>query len=309
MTYFTSCKNLFINNGHLKEGEGEKRHTQISGTSLILKHCHGNVGHFINDHYYSFYALATRGQSLGASSYDQILIPGGASPNHSFLAINCLPLSLKEKVVFLEKNVSYCAQKAIIGCADRKLSFRENQKTLIPEMRANFIKNSGTHENPIDRGVFIYQNTYPENTVTYGRRILNLTAVEDALKQQGLKPYCAQGYTWFTENSPHFIFNKLFSFNSFLGPWGAWLCNLLFAPSKSSIRALIHPQNFQSWYQDTPLGVNWSQQYLHEHELGNTFSFLHPTCVAPTEAPPPHLSRRMKEPEIICDFNLELKHL
>ena len=125
MNYHNLHSNLFIQNGCIKKSLGDKSHRQITGSSLLLKHCHGNIGHFINDHYYSFYVLATRKDIFNIKSFDNILIPGGAYKNHVFIAINCLPKHIQKKIILLEKDVKYCVQNAYIGCTDRELSLKK----------------------------------------------------------------------------------------------------------------------------------------------------------------------------------------
>lgn len=306
MDYYSLHSNLFIQNGCIKNNLGDKSHQQILGSSLLLKHCHGNIGHFINDHYYSFYVLATRKDIFNLKSFDNILIPGGSCKNYVFIALNCLPKNIQKKIIILDKDVKYCVQNAYIGCTDRTLSFKENGKTLIKEMRFNFLRNTGFGNNINSNGIFIYQNTYPQNKTTYGRRILNLSEIKNFFNKNGKDVYCANGPDWFLKNSPEFIFDKMLSFKNFFGPWGAWVCNLVFSRPLSNIRLLIHPKNYQSWYKSKNPLDGWSQSYLHNYELDNNFDYIYPNNKVPIEQIPYNLSENMQSQEIICDFNVEL---
>ena len=308
MNYYNIISNLNLRDSVLKNTSKNQSYHKISGNSLILKHCRGNIGHWINDHYYSFYVLATRSETFDIRSFDNILIPAKPYRNHAYIALNCLPVDIQKRVIILDEGVDYSIQNAYIGCTDRKLSFRENNKTLIEEMRSNFLKSIGAESNE-NNGIFIYQNNYPHDTTTYGRRILNLPDVKDFLKSINRDVYCVEGTDWFTKNSPEFIFNKLTSFRNFLGPWGAWSCNLILAPAKSRIHLLIHPDNHQSWYENKHTSVPWSQSYLHNVELGNYFNYINPQCISPTESPPGGLQERMKQPNVVCDFIVDINSI
>lgn len=266
----------------------------VKGKTLILNHCSGNIGHWLHDWYYSFFcdAIAMK------NKFDHFAITGVKKDffkrNHVNTAIDCLPCEVHDKLLFYEKGYTslnciksfektgtrvrsdinlknaFLPSKRVI---DRTLSKRVNGKTLLSAAVKNFKQNNKYIYNQKEvRRVFIFQHDGTSGSHT-GRRILNIDELIDSLRVNGLEVTVASQDFWESFSSPKEARSNFLSHDIFIGCYGAWMTDILFAKTGSKI-ILLYPEGFYSSWWMTPKNkktYDWSHQYIHNKELGNSW--------------------------------------
>lgn len=238
----------------------------IPGVSLVLPHCQGNIGHFINDHYYSFFSLATYGAKVWGCDFDQLLILPSPGEGHLYLALNFLPPSLRRKIRILDPDIAYNLAEAYIPCQDRLLSFRVKGHTLLKEMRENFYSNTNPSPPPEPQAL-IYQFPLGMRGGSHrGRSILNVPELKNHLHNSNIKTLVIDDNHW-RDTTVAQGMEAFTSSTIFIGAYGAWLTSTIVAPPSSRIFLLRHPELYESWWMHGPQG--WSAEDYHPRDLGN----------------------------------------
>jgi hypothetical protein len=231
-------------------GRPNPRPTTLKGKSLILRTCAGNLGHFINDHYYSFFYLANYSRNIFGLDFDHLLISSRGQPEdlHLYLALNCLPQNLKKKVQVLERDRYYNLEWAYYGEEDRPLSLKTKGRSPIYFWRKNFYNNTNPPKKrpPKERRkVFIFQ--HDSSCTTPGRKILNLKQVTKALEKEGFVVTVATPSFWKNKSAPERV-HPFIDCDIFIGCAGAWMANLFLAPPGTKILSLQHPDYADPWW-------------------------------------------------------------
>ena len=289
--YFQHIQNLVLKNHEfdraieglahdiiLETGEEKK---PIKGKSLILKHVRGNLGHFLNDHYYSFFGLACWGSDFFNLDFDNILIPAGYLDSHLYLALNLLPLEVKNRVTVLDKDVLYKVENAFVPCVDREFSFKIKGQSFVPFWRNNFYSYLSSRKISIPQKPrafifqhpqkFISQNSHP------GRYILNIEELEKFFHNKNIETEVVSLDYW-DKRSPLERVKPFLESNIFIGAYGAWMSTLFLAREKSKIFLLQHPDFQENWWKaerneggEIEAHSYWSCEYYLTHELNNDF--------------------------------------
>lgn len=273
----------------------------VEGTTLLLRFAVANIAHFFSDQYYSFYALASRPDIFNLPGIDNICIVANRGRMHEYLALNLLPPHIKKKVRLLKKDTLYVFDEAIIGTEDRVFHYRENNQTLIREMRENFYKNTNLDLDLRPQGkALIHQNR--QGSSSYGRQILNLEELCKGLEDEGIEPFVLYSDTYWMSAEPDLLLLPFIESNIFIGVWGAWLNNLLIAKPESSIFCLRHPRFRAHWYTECP-GYRHSAFDYHNRELG-TYFYEVPCAHEPPDYPPRQVFKPPwnSEENIACCF-------
>ena len=289
--YFQHVRNFFLKNHEfdratedlshdiiLETGEEKKL---IKGKSLILKHVKGNLGHFLNDHYYSFFGLACWGSDFFNLDFDNILIPAGYLDSHLYLALNLLPSEVKNRVTVLDKDVLYKVENAFVPCVDREFSFKIKGHSLVTYWRNNFYENIDRDKSikAKNKQAFIFQHpkTFAGKNSHTGRHILNEKDLVDFFRKKNIKTITATLDFW--ENlSPAERVRPFLESDIFIGAYGAWMSTLFLSKPGSKIFLLQHPDLNESWWKaprDKQGNIlphaKWSCEYYLTHELNNDF--------------------------------------
>jgi len=261
----------------LETGEEKKL---IKGKSLILKHVRGNLGHFLNDHYYSFFGLACW-SSFFNLDFDNILIPANSLDSHLYLALNLLPPEVKNRVTVLDEDILYKVENAYIPCIDREFSFKIKGESFVPFWRNNFYSYLGSREISISQSprAFIFQHPkkVTEQHSHPGRHILNIEELEKFFHNKNIETEVASLDYW-NNRSPLERIKPFLESNIFIGAYGAWMSTLFLSRENSKIFLLQHPDFQETWWKaprneegEIEAHGHWSCEYYLTQELNNDF--------------------------------------
>lgn len=271
--------------------------TLLKGKTLVLNNCGGNIAHFFNDWYYSFfYDAITMGDD-----FDHLAITGLSRKSHRqphlYFAIKCLPLHLQEKLIFYDRpytNYDSLKEFYLTGsapessinfqqpflpaapCVDRNFSKKVNGKTLIPVAVKNFQQNhKDLYDRSSSRRIFIFNHDGSSGS-HIGRDILNIDALVNSLRANDLEVKVASQDFWKSFSSIHEALSNFLSYDIFVGCYGAWLLNTIFCKKGSRIILTHAPKFYSHWWmeREAKWKDDWSIQHIHNTELGNNWTNL-----------------------------------
>lgn len=251
---------------------GDREIVTLRDYSLLLRCCSGNIGHFFNDHFYSYFVCYMRQNKIGIRRLNKILFPEVCSPNHFFLAKRSLFKKDQDKIIQLGEKIYYC-EYLVIPPIDRNLTYREANKTLVSCVRENLWRSSGPVRvrNKTTKKVLIHQDTKS------GRKILNLQELIAGLRIKGYEVKFIDGESWFLSRSAEECWKVYYETDVYIAPWGASFTNCISCKTGCKLILLKAGEDngpFLTWYVESANGRKWSVEYLHTHELENKFHVM-----------------------------------
>jgi hypothetical protein len=239
---------------------------KIPNTSLVLLNMDGNVSHFQNEWLYNFYVCATRSEKIGIKNIDNIILCKENNDHFFSFTINSLSIEVKNKIQIAEKNQIYECKKIILPTNCRELKYRENRKTLWPEIRKNLFDNYQLkNKEKKTKKILIHNDT------SHGREILNLRELIEKLKIN-FEVEFINGHEWFKSNSSQKIVETYYSADFYISPWGASFaeckltkesCKLIILKAKSLETEDWYLKSKNPSYEDR----DWSVEHIYTHDL------------------------------------------
>lgn len=244
---------------------------RLVGNNLMVRKMKGNIGHFFNIHFYSFFVCYMRQKMFNIYPLNRIVFPP-YEPNHYYLAKKCINEEDNDKILVLEDNDLYFCENLIVTKEDMRFGYRENDMTLCPLIRKKLWVNMRKDINERKK-ILIYNRT-----IRGTRGIVNINDVVSGLKS---------GYDvklietdWFTNNSAEDCWKAHYEADIYISIWGANITHCLICNPSCKI-ILLRPNLYNTnkrignaWFWEEPTHEKWSIEYLYTKELSSSFHIL-----------------------------------